>query len=54
MIGFPQTGHPAPLAGGYPASSYIADGCGKRATYQCAPASLSQVCTMVLVSKLDL
>jgi len=36
-----------------PASDYLADGCGKRANYHCAPASLTQTCTMVLVSKFD-
>ncbi len=40
--------------GKYPASDYLADGCGKRASYNCEPASLSQTCTMVLVSKFEI
>ncbi|MGZ3419725.1 MAG: hypothetical protein ACXVEF_13050 [Polyangiales bacterium] len=37
--------------GKYPAANYLADGCGQRASYHCAPASLTQTCTMLLVSK---
>ncbi len=37
--------------GKYPASDYLADGCGMRASYDCEPASLTQTCTMILVSK---